>query len=186
MTEPNSNTNTQHAQPTLASKMKKLIEDNPNITDTEMESHFNNMMNDKRKQSHKKVDCDDNKKCHLSVFSPFSHLFDFTQRVNSMWKQMDDEFSKFNDFDDDHEQLNEEQSYPQNMTSFSRQYKSMTHRDETGKVTTKATYRADDVKDGKRTTSKKILTRDENGTIVEEILPNGERKIINNQKTLKQ
>lgn len=131
---------------------------------------------------------------HPPVFSMPTPMFSMNFPRVDIDKEMMDIDAKFDDFEksftttttvppmmSSSSSRNDINNESQNITSGSskhvKYYSSVTSYDQNGVKTTKTVSGVEDEKDGQKSSHKKMITTDETGTTVREILPDGSKKV---------
>jgi hypothetical protein len=179
--EPNVNTS-QTDKNRLVSHVKKLVSEKPDITDSEMRHELTNFLQNDRSTGYSNTDEYYRRHNHrgtMDIFNPLGLMritpfFDTRQimrEMNNTWAYMNKTFSELKRELPQHDvEENENNSYVKYVSS-------VTSYDHNGQKKTKSVSGVEKIKDGKKTVHKKMTTHDENGTTVEEIYPDGTKKI---------
>jgi hypothetical protein len=171
--------NNQSDKNRLVSHVKKLVSENPNITDSEMRHALTDFLHNEKSTSYSKIDnCPAKQRSLFEPFNamiPYSHFFSTRNLMNEMtntWNNMNRTFSHFEqNFDKElSNDVNDSNSYVKYVSS-------MTTYDTNGLKTTKSVSGIEKMKDGKRSSHKKMTTTDVTGTTIEEIYPDGTKRV---------
>ena len=164
----------------LVSHVKKLVLENPNITDCEMRHELSNFLKNDRSTGYSNTD--EYYKRRAELFRPYTltpffdrnsffNTHEMFRNINNTWDRINNAFSDLEkNFPEDETDTNENNSYVKYMSS-------MTSYDNNGQRKSKSISGVEKFKDGKRTVHKKMTTQDKNGTTIEEIYPDGTKKV---------
>jgi hypothetical protein len=109
----------------------------------------------------------------------FGDFRGFSSRMNKLWNNMHEEMSKIDELDDfDIEDSHDEKTpRSEQSSSYTKYSSSVTSYGTDGVRKSKSVSGVEKVKNGKRSVHTKMVTQNGNDTTIEEVLPNGDKKL---------
>jgi hypothetical protein len=109
----------------------------------------------------------------------FGNFHGFSSRMNKLWNNMHEEMSKIDELDDFDIEDSHDEKVPQaqQSSSYTKYSSSVTSYGTDGVRKSKSVSGIEKVKNGKRSVHTKMVTQNGNDTTIEEILPNGDKKL---------
>lgn len=175
----NENENLENNNASLGSRVRKMLNENPDISDHDFGSGIREMFsNDLQSLGYSgnllRLFNDSFRTFPRFTFPPLSPFFPPDSFFNDVYSD--------GVYPEKSRDEQEKENY--HSSSYIKYSSSMTSFDKNGNKKMKSISEIERVKDGKRNVHKKFVTQDENGTVTEEIFPDGTKRTTTKQNAL--